>query len=52
MPDPFLFAVILSIIVYAAAIFATGLGPIEILATWGSSSGFWNLLSFSMQMAL
>ena len=52
LPDPFLFAIILSIVVYVAAMFATGLGPIGILAAWGSSSGFWSLLSFSMQMAL
>lgn len=52
LPDPFLFAIILSIVVYIAAMFATGLGPVGILAAWGSDSGFWNLLLFSMQMAL
>ena len=52
LPDAFLFAVILSIIVYIAAMLATGMGPIKILDAWGKSSGFWNLLAFSMQMAL
>ena len=52
LPDPFLFAIILSIVVYIAAMFATGLGPIGILAAWGNASGFWKLLEFSMQMAL
>ena len=52
LPDPFLFAIILSIVVYVAAMFATGMGPIQILSEWGSSSGFWSLLAFSMQMAL
>ncbi len=52
LPDTFLFEVNLSINVKVYEIIDTGLGPIEILATWGSSSGFWNLLSFSMQMAL
>ena len=52
LPDPFLFAVILSIVVYIAAMFATSMGPIEILNAWGATSGFWNLLAFSMQMAL
>ena len=32
---------------------ATGLGPIGIVAAWGDAKGgFWNLLAFSMQMAL
>ena len=52
LPDPFLFAVILSIVVYIAAMIVTGLGPIGILNAWGATSGFWNLLAFSMQMAL
>ena len=52
LPDPFLFAVILTIVVFVASMFATGLGPIETLDAWGNESGFWNLLGFSMQMAL
>ena len=52
LPDPFLFAIILSIVVFIAAMGATSMGPIEILNAWGSASGFWNLLAFSMQMAL
>ena len=52
LPDAFLFAVILTIVVYIAAMLATGMGPIKILNAWGSASGFWSLLSFSMQMAL
>ena len=52
LPDPFLFAVILSIVVYIAAMFATGQGPITMLNAWGNANGFWKLLSFSMQMAL
>ncbi|MGL5259332.1 MAG: short-chain fatty acid transporter [Lachnospiraceae bacterium] len=52
LPDPFLFAIVLSIIVYFAAMIVTSMGPFEILNAWGSSTGFWNLLAFSMQMAL
>ncbi len=52
LPDPFLFAIILTIVVYIAAIFVTGCGPLQMLSYWGSSSGFWGLLAFSMQMAL
>ncbi|MCF0228494.1 MAG: short-chain fatty acid transporter [Parasporobacterium sp.] len=51
LPDPFLFAVILSIIVYIAAMIATGMGPLKILDSWANAKGFWGLLSFSMQMA-
>ena len=40
LPDPFLFAIILTIVVFA------------LVDSWGNSSGFWGLLSFSMQMAL
>ena len=52
LPDAFLFAVILSIIVYIGAMFATGMGPLKVLNAWGDAKGFWGLLSFSMQMAL
>ena len=52
LPDAFLFAVILTIVVYVGAMLATGMGPVEMLGAWGNSSGFWGLLSFSMQMAL
>ena len=31
---------------------ATGLSPIAMVGAWGADSGFWSLLSFSMQMAL
>ena len=53
LPDAFLFAIILTIVVFIAAMCATGLGPIGIVAAWGDAKGgFWNLLAFSMQMAL
>ncbi|MFR7636270.1 MAG: TIGR00366 family protein [Lachnospiraceae bacterium] len=52
LPDAFLFAVILTFVVYVATMFATGMGPIKVLAAWGNSDGFWGLLAFSMQMAL
>ena len=40
LPDAFLFAVILTFVVYVAAMFATGMGPIKVLAAWGNSDGF------------
>lgn len=56
LPDPFLFAIILTIVVFIAAMIGTGMGPIDMVWAWGgkgtTGDGFWGLLSFSMQMAL
>ena len=52
LPDAFLFAIILTIVVFFGAWAATGLGPIKLVDAWGNDKGFWSLLSFSMQMAL
>lgn len=50
LPDPFIFASILTIIVYIAGMIVTKQGPLEMLTHW--NNGFWSLLSFAMQMAL
>ena len=50
LPDAFLFAVILTIVVFIMGIFMTGSSPIQMVEYWGT--GFWDLLAFSMQMAL
>ncbi|MCD8149349.1 MAG: TIGR00366 family protein [Clostridiales bacterium] len=50
LPDAFVFCIILTIVVFIAAIPVTGMNPIQVAAAWGS--GVWNLLAFSMQMAL
>ena len=52
LPDPFLFAIILTIVVFVASMIGTKQSPIALVDSWGNSSGFWGLLSFSMQMAL
>lgn len=52
LPDPFLFAIILTIVVFIGSMLGTQQGPITLLTAWGNDSGFWNLLAFSMQMAL
>ena len=52
LPDAFLFAVILTIVVFLGAMLATAMGPVAMLNAWGNDKGFWGLLSFSMQMAL
>lgn len=50
LPDPFVFVLILTLVVFACAMLFEGQGPITVLQAWGD--GFWNLLSFSMQMLL
>ena len=52
LPDPFLFAIILTIVVFIASMIGTQQSPVALVDSWGNSSGFWGLLSFSMQMAL
>ena len=52
LPDPFLFAIILTIVVFIGSMIGTQQGPITLLTTWGNDSGFWGLLGFAMQMAL
>lgn len=50
LPDPFVFAIILTIVAALAAIFSTGQSLVEVVEHWGE--GVWSLLAFSMQMAL
>ncbi len=50
LPDPFLFAVLLSGILFALGIFLNGQTPLQMINHWGN--GIWNYLGFSMQMVL
>lgn len=50
LPDAFIFAIILTIITFVLSWITTGQGPLELVNHWGV--GVWNLLLFSMQMAL
>ncbi|MFP9193365.1 short-chain fatty acid transporter [Natrialbaceae archaeon A-CW1-1] len=50
MPSPFLFAIILSYIVFVAGIVFEGSGPVEMTTYW--FDGFWLFLAFAMQMTL
>lgn len=56
LPDPFLFAIILTIVVFIAAMIGTQQNPVELVWAWAGKGdvkdGLWGLLSFSMQMAL
>ena len=50
LPDAFIFCIVLTIIVFSAAIPVSKMNPFEIANAWGES--MWSLLGFSMQMAL
>lgn len=50
MPSPFLFAIILSYVVFIAGIAIEGAGPGDMVSYW--FDGFWAFLEFAMQMVL
>ncbi len=50
LPDPFLFAVLLTFVVLIMGLVWTPSGPLEMIRYWGD--GFWGLLDFTMQMVL
>ncbi|WP_163970631.1 short-chain fatty acid transporter [Oceanobacillus halotolerans] len=50
LPDAFLFAIILTFIVFILGIGFTNSSPMQMVEHWGT--GFWDLLAFAMQMSL
>lgn len=50
LPDPLIFALLLTLIAAGSALVFEGAGPVEVVQMWGD--GFWALLQFSMQMLL
>ena len=50
MPEPFLFAIILTFVAGVVAMPVCRQTPLEVVSNWGG--GVWNLLDFAMQMAL
>ncbi|ERG90261.1 MAG: short chain fatty acids transporter [Haloquadratum walsbyi J07HQW1] len=50
MPSPFLFAVILTYLVFLAGLAFTSSGPAQLIQSW--YDGFWAFLTFAMQMVL
>jgi short-chain fatty acids transporter len=50
IPDPYLYAVLLSFITIAAGLIFTPAGPAKIIMAW--YNGLWSILAFAMQMAL
>ncbi|MCK8825059.1 short-chain fatty acid transporter [Fuchsiella alkaliacetigena] len=50
LPDPYLFAIALTFIVFILGILMADNTPVEMVNHWGA--GFWDLLEFAMQMCL
>lgn len=50
LPDAFVLVLILTLVVFGGGMLIEGHGPVAMAAFWGE--GFWNLLSFAMQMVL
>lgn len=50
LPDPFLFVIILTFVVFGLGLIFTNSGPVDMVRYWGG--GFWGLLDFAMQMVL
>jgi len=50
LPDPFIFAIVLTLAVFVLVMPSTDQGPMQVVNAW--AGGFWTLLSFSMQMAM
>ncbi|WP_415639334.1 TIGR00366 family protein, partial [Paracoccus nototheniae] len=50
LPDAFIFVIVLTLLAAAAAMLSEGTNPVDLVQMWGN--GFWELLSFAMQMLL
>mgnify|MGYP001286301820 CR=1 FL=1 len=50
LPDAWLFAILLTLVVFIMGLIFTPAGPLDMITYWGD--GFFNLLAFSMQMTL
>ncbi|WP_026690387.1 short-chain fatty acid transporter [Alteribacter aurantiacus] len=50
LPDPFLFVIVLTFVVFGLGLLLTPSTPMDMVAHWGG--GFWDLLEFAMQMVL
>ena len=50
LPEPFIFAIILTLVAFVIALPVCHQTPVEVVEHWGN--GVWSLLAFAMQMAL
>ncbi len=51
-PDPFVLAVLLTLLTIALALTLTDVTPPQVVAAWSADTGVWGLLAFAMQMCL
>ena len=49
-PDPFVIAILLTVLTFALSISMTDSNPTEAIQAWGG--GFWNLAAFTLKMAM
>ena len=50
LPDAFVFALLATVVVFVAGLMVGHASPVQLTESWGK--GFWDLTSFTMQMAL
>jgi short-chain fatty acids transporter len=50
LPDAFVFALVATFLVFVAGLAVAHASPVELVTSWGN--GFWELVPFTMQMAL
>jgi len=50
LPDPYIFVLLLTLVVFVAGVGFEQQSPVAMVEYWGN--GFWNLLTFGMQMVL
>ena len=51
-PDPFILAIVLTVVVMALGWAHAGGSPVDVIDAWQGPRGFWSLLGFAMQMCL
>ena len=52
VPDPFVIAILLTLVTVGLALLLTPSSLDQVLAAWSSDAGVWALLKFAMQMCL
>ncbi len=52
VPDPFVLAILLTVLTFVLAVTLTPTTPADLVGIWGGGRGLWSLLAFGMQMCL
>src|SRR5699024_9896312 len=50
LPDPFIFVILLSLVVFVLSMITTGSSPLQMTSFFGE--GFWGLMEFTVQMSM